>query len=89
MVASLRRCRIRAVRRSALLDRFCADIGRDPATITRSILLPVSYDTPDNTRKAIDEAINARFLHIVLVLPAPYPVNVARWVADEFITPGQ
>jgi alkanesulfonate monooxygenase SsuD/methylene tetrahydromethanopterin reductase-like flavin-dependent oxidoreductase (luciferase family) len=78
-----------AVRRSALLDRFCADIGRDPATITRSIVLPVSYDTPDNTRKAIDEAINARFLHIVLVLPAPYPVNVARWVADEFITPGQ
>ena len=78
-----------AVRRSALLDRFCADIGRDPATITRSIVLPVSYDTPDNTRKAIDEAIDARFLHIVLVLPAPYPVNVARWVADEFITPGQ
>ena len=75
-----------AVRRSALLDRFCADIGRDPATITRSIVLPVSYDTPDNTRKAIDEAINARFLHIVLVLPAPYPVNVARWVADQFIT---
>src|SRR6201993_2874824 len=28
-----------AVRRSALLDRFCAEIGRDPASITRSIIL--------------------------------------------------
>ena len=73
------------VRRSAMLDRFCADIGRDPATITRSVVLPVSYDQPETTRKAIGEAIDARFLHIVLALPAPYPVNVARWVADEFI----
>jgi alkanesulfonate monooxygenase SsuD/methylene tetrahydromethanopterin reductase-like flavin-dependent oxidoreductase (luciferase family) len=73
------------VRRSAMLDRFCADIGRDPATITRSVVLPVFYDQPETTRKAIGEAIDARFLHIVLALPAPYPVNVARWVADEFI----
>jgi alkanesulfonate monooxygenase SsuD/methylene tetrahydromethanopterin reductase-like flavin-dependent oxidoreductase (luciferase family) len=28
-------------RRSRLLDRFCAEIGRDPAAITRSIHLPV------------------------------------------------
>ena len=73
------------VRRSAMLDRFCADIGRDPATITRSVVLPAFYDQPETTRKAIGEAIDARFLHIVLALPAPYPVNVARWVADEFI----
>jgi len=73
------------VRRSAMLDRFCADIGRDPATITRSVVLPVSYDQPEATRKAIGEAIDVHFLQIVLALPAPYPVNVARWVADEFI----
>jgi alkanesulfonate monooxygenase SsuD/methylene tetrahydromethanopterin reductase-like flavin-dependent oxidoreductase (luciferase family) len=73
------------VRRSAMLDRFCVDIGRDPATITRSVVLPVFYDQPETTRKAIGEAIDARFLQIVLALPAPYPVNVARWVADEFI----
>jgi hypothetical protein len=29
------------VRRGALLDQFCADIGRDPASITRSIHLPI------------------------------------------------
>jgi alkanesulfonate monooxygenase SsuD/methylene tetrahydromethanopterin reductase-like flavin-dependent oxidoreductase (luciferase family) len=74
-----------AVSRGALLDRFCAEIGRDPASITRSIILPVSYDHPGNTRDAIAEAIDAGFPHIVLGLSAPYPENVARWVANELI----
>jgi alkanesulfonate monooxygenase SsuD/methylene tetrahydromethanopterin reductase-like flavin-dependent oxidoreductase (luciferase family) len=75
-----------AVRRSALLDRYCAEIGRDPASVTRSIYLPVSYDQPSSTRDAIGEATGAGFRHIVLGLPAPYPANVARWVADELIS---
>lgn len=74
------------VRRSALLDRYCAEIGRDPASITRSIHLPVSYDRPGPTRDAIAEAIGAGFRHIVLGLPSPYPDGVARWVTDELIT---
>jgi alkanesulfonate monooxygenase SsuD/methylene tetrahydromethanopterin reductase-like flavin-dependent oxidoreductase (luciferase family) len=74
-----------AVRRSAMLDRFCSEIGRDPASITRSIVLQVSYDRPGGTRDAVGEAIGAGFPHIVLALPAPYPANVARWVADEII----
>lgn len=73
------------VRRSALLDRYCTEAGRDPATLTRSIHLPVSYDRPDGTREAIGEAIDAGFRHVVLGLPAPYPAGVARWVADELI----
>jgi alkanesulfonate monooxygenase SsuD/methylene tetrahydromethanopterin reductase-like flavin-dependent oxidoreductase (luciferase family) len=76
-----------AVRRSGVLDRFCAEIGRDAASITRSITLPVAYDQPGNTRKAIAEAIDAGFPYIVLILPAPYPENVARWVTDELIEP--
>ena len=75
------------VRRSALLDRYCAEIGRDPASITRSIHLQVSYDEPGLVRNAIGEAIGAGFQHIVLGLPAPYPAKVAQWVADELITP--
>jgi len=74
-----------AIDRSALLDRHCAEIGRDPATITRSIPLPVSYGRPEITRAAIREAIDAGFHHIVLGLPAPYPAGAARWVADELI----
>jgi alkanesulfonate monooxygenase SsuD/methylene tetrahydromethanopterin reductase-like flavin-dependent oxidoreductase (luciferase family) len=76
-----------AVGRGALLDRFCAEIGRDPASITRSIVLPVSYEQPGTTRDAIGEAVDAGFGdRIILTLPAPYPENVARWVADEVIT---
>ncbi|WP_432934050.1 LLM class flavin-dependent oxidoreductase [Microbispora sp. CA-135349] len=73
------------VSRSALLDRYCAEIGRDPASVTRSIHLPVSYDRPGPVRDAIGEAIDAGFRHIVLGLPAPYPAGVARWIADELI----
>jgi hypothetical protein len=75
-----------AVRRSALLDRYCAAIGRDPASVTRSIHLPISYDRPSITQNAIGEAIDAGFQHIVLGLPAPYPADVAQWVTDELIT---
>ncbi len=75
-----------AAQRSALLDRFCSEIGRDPATITRSIHLPVSYDQPAATRDAISEALEVGFRHFTLGLPAqPYPANAAQWVADELI----
>jgi alkanesulfonate monooxygenase SsuD/methylene tetrahydromethanopterin reductase-like flavin-dependent oxidoreductase (luciferase family) len=73
------------VSRSALLDRFCADIGRDPAEITRSVTQPVSYDDPGATRDSIAAAVDAGFRHFVLSLPAPYPDGVASWVADEII----
>lgn len=75
-----------AVSRSALLDTYCAEIGRDPQSITRSIALPVSYELPGETRCAIAEAIGGGFTHLVLILPAPYPTKVARWVADKLIS---
>jgi alkanesulfonate monooxygenase SsuD/methylene tetrahydromethanopterin reductase-like flavin-dependent oxidoreductase (luciferase family) len=74
------------VRRSALLDRYCNQIGRDPASITRSIYLPISYDRPSLTQDAIGKAIEAGFQHVVLGLPAPDPARVARWVTDELIS---
>ncbi|NBH02091.1 LLM class flavin-dependent oxidoreductase [Amycolatopsis sp. SID8362] len=71
--------------RSRLLDRFCAEIGRDPAEITRSIVLPVDYGKPAATREKIEEAVGAGFGHVVLGLTNPYPDGVVRWVADELI----
>jgi hypothetical protein len=73
------------IRRSALLDRLCGEIGRDPTAITRSIHLRVSYDNASNTRDAIAQAIDAGFSHTVLGIPAPYPDDVVRWVASELI----
>jgi alkanesulfonate monooxygenase SsuD/methylene tetrahydromethanopterin reductase-like flavin-dependent oxidoreductase (luciferase family) len=74
-----------AVSRSTLLDRLCAEIGRDPASVTRSIVLPVSCENPGVTRDAIAQATSAGFRHVVLSLAAPYPEHVARWVATEVI----
>lgn len=75
-----------AAQRSALLDRYCAEAGRDPAAITRSIHLHVSYERPDATREAIANALEAGFPHVTLGLPSePYPAGAARWVADEII----
>src|SRR4051794_37648405 len=67
-----------AMTRSALVDQYCTEIGRDPAAITRSIFLSASYDAPRATRDAVREAIDAGFRHIVLGLSAPYPMQVAR-----------
>jgi alkanesulfonate monooxygenase SsuD/methylene tetrahydromethanopterin reductase-like flavin-dependent oxidoreductase (luciferase family) len=74
-----------AARRSELLDRYCAEIGRDPATVTRSIHVQIAYDRPREGRDTVRRAVDAGFRHIVLGLPAPYPEDVALRVADEII----
>lgn len=71
--------------RGALLDRYCAEIGRDPAAITRSMNVDVDYDRPDLAREEIRGLIDAGVGHIILVLPPPYPAGIAKWVADELI----
>jgi len=68
------------------LDRYCAEIDRDPATITRSIGVPVSFDQPQLTRDKIGEALDAGIRHIILGLRAPYPDAAARRIADELIS---
>lgn len=74
-----------AVERSARLDRHCAELGRDPSTLQRSVHLPVTYDAPNATRDEIARHIDAGFTHIVLGLPAPFLENVTQWTAAELI----
>jgi alkanesulfonate monooxygenase SsuD/methylene tetrahydromethanopterin reductase-like flavin-dependent oxidoreductase (luciferase family) len=73
--------------RNRVLDAHCADLGRDPREIGRSVQIIVSYDDVAATREAVLDLIDAGMNHIVLSLRAPYPVGVARWLADEIITP--
>jgi alkanesulfonate monooxygenase SsuD/methylene tetrahydromethanopterin reductase-like flavin-dependent oxidoreductase (luciferase family) len=73
--------------RSAALDTACAEIGRNPAEITRSVQTHVSYADPAATRATVHALRAAGFAHIVLTLPTPYPAGVAAWVADEIIEP--
>lgn len=78
-----------AVERSARLDRHCDDLGRDPASIVRSMHVPVHYERPEDTREAIDQAVEAGFSHLILGLPDPYPDGVAQWVVEELIRPSR
>ena len=75
-----------AVRRGALLDRFCAEIGRDPASITRSIDLPVSYDHPGTTRDAIAKPSTPASSTSSWACPPHTPKTSRDWVTDELIS---
>ena len=80
------RSRGRVTSRAA--DRFCAEAGRDPGAVVRSLVVPVSYDRPGDARDTIRRAVDAGFGHLVLMLPAPYPDVVARRVVDEVVAAG-
>jgi alkanesulfonate monooxygenase SsuD/methylene tetrahydromethanopterin reductase-like flavin-dependent oxidoreductase (luciferase family) len=84
-------------RKSDALDQHCAAIGRDPATIVRSIQLLVSAEDrgpasplpmimgPATARDFIGELVDAGASHIVLGPVPPYPS--LRWLADEIVEP--
>lgn len=72
--------------RVAILDRHCVDVGREPAAITRSAQVVVSYTEPGVTRQAVAQLVDLGFTHIVLSLGAPYPPNVGRWLVDEIVS---
>jgi alkanesulfonate monooxygenase SsuD/methylene tetrahydromethanopterin reductase-like flavin-dependent oxidoreductase (luciferase family) len=71
--------------RMRVLDRHCADLGRDPASITRSVQVLVSGDNPAVARATAAELVGAGFGHIVFGVLPPAPDNVARWLADEVL----
>lgn len=71
--------------RCRALDAYCAELGRDPAGIVRSVQVLVSYDDLASTRATVATLVDAGMNHIVLSLPRPYPRGVARLLADEVI----
>ncbi|GAA2111715.1 LLM class flavin-dependent oxidoreductase [Kitasatospora saccharophila] len=73
--------------RARVLDAHCAAIGRDPATLTRSVQYIVSYQDPARDRAVLAELIAAGFTHLVLSLRAPYPPGVAKWLVEEIVRP--
>ncbi|WP_033222059.1 LLM class flavin-dependent oxidoreductase [Kitasatospora phosalacinea] len=73
--------------RARVLDAHCAAIGRDPATLTRSVQYIVSYQDPARDRAVLAELIDAGFTHLVLSLRAPYPPGVAEWLVKEIVRP--
>jgi alkanesulfonate monooxygenase SsuD/methylene tetrahydromethanopterin reductase-like flavin-dependent oxidoreductase (luciferase family) len=75
-------------RRDAILVSHCADIGRDPATITRSMQTIVRAAEPDaaaTTRATLLEMIHAGVRHIVLA--ALLDGRPLQWLVDEIVEP--
>jgi alkanesulfonate monooxygenase SsuD/methylene tetrahydromethanopterin reductase-like flavin-dependent oxidoreductase (luciferase family) len=73
--------------RCQVLDRHCADLGRDPASIDRSVQLLITTDDPAAVRGTVRQLIGIGFRHIVFGVRPPAPDNVSRWLADEIIAP--
>ncbi len=74
-------------RKSAILDEHCAAVGRDPATIARSIQFPVNYGDLAATRETIRTYIAAGANHVILNLRPPYPDDIVRRLVSEVARP--
>jgi alkanesulfonate monooxygenase SsuD/methylene tetrahydromethanopterin reductase-like flavin-dependent oxidoreductase (luciferase family) len=64
-------------RKCEVLDRWCAEVGRDPAEIERSVM------TPAHTARTLDPLVEAGTSHIIMNLRAPWKFSAVekpvRW----------
>ena len=73
-------------KKSALLDAYCREIGRDPALIERSIqFLPDAMQ--GDTAALARDFIAAGATHLIFSCPTPYRAAGARQVWNEIVTP--
>jgi F420-dependent oxidoreductase-like protein len=70
-----------------VLDGYCKEIGRDPATIQRSIQQRINYDDLGASVENIRPYIEAGARHIILNLTAPYPENIVHKLAEQVVAP--
>jgi F420-dependent oxidoreductase-like protein len=72
--------------KSGLLDQYCAEIGRDPSEIERSIqFLPNAMDGDVLSRAGQFMAAGAT--HLIFSAPVPYTAAGVRKVWNEIVTP--
>jgi|SRR6185437_11501228 len=74
-------------RKSAILDEHCATIGRDPATIERSVQVIINPNDLAAGRDAFRGFIQAGATHLVLYLRPPFAPAIAQRLANEIATP--
>jgi alkanesulfonate monooxygenase SsuD/methylene tetrahydromethanopterin reductase-like flavin-dependent oxidoreductase (luciferase family) len=74
-------------RKSGVLDRHCAAVGRDPGDIVRSAYVLAPADDDAGTRRTLTELAGAGMTHLVLGLFPPHGAEPIRRVVDEVIVP--
>jgi F420-dependent oxidoreductase-like protein len=74
-------------RKSAILDEHCAAIGRDPASIERSVQVIINPNDLAAGRDAFRGFIQAGATHLVLYLRPPFASGIAQRLANEIAAP--
>lgn len=73
--------------KSQIVDRYCAEIGRDPASIMRSVQF--IFDPGEDvmtTRQTIQAFVEAGATHLVLA-SRKLDQGIAHWISEEIIEP--
>lgn len=71
--------------KSQLVDEYCAEIGRDPASIARSVQILIDpREDPAPTRELVSGFIAAGATHLVLA-PRGLPQGIAHWIDEQVI----
>ena len=68
----------------AILSEHCHRIGRDPATIEKSVLIPGAPNV-EGARKQIEEYVAVGVTHLIYSLSTPYDLRTLRRFAQEII----
>ncbi|MBS2538864.1 LLM class flavin-dependent oxidoreductase, partial [Catenulispora sp. NF23] len=73
--------------RSRLLDRYCEEIGRDPAEVERSVQMIVTDDGAAEARETIAALAGAGFGHVVVGARRQYQADGMKWMLEEVVRP--
>ncbi len=74
-----------AVRLSGVLDGHCADVGRDPSLIRRSIQLLFDGNDPDGTVRRAEAFIKAGFSELIILVRGPEAPRLAETAAARIV----
>ena len=73
--------------KSQVLDAHCAAVGRDPASIQRSIQMRMDPADLAASRASLRPYIEAGATHLILNLSYPYPDGIVARLASEIVRP--
>ena len=70
----------------AVLDRHCADVGREPSTIRRSVQVMLGrQEDLEGVMRRIEDLVEVGFTRVVLLVPPPNPVPRVELAIRELL----
>jgi F420-dependent oxidoreductase-like protein len=68
---------------SAILDQHCADLGRDPGQIRRSVQLGVGLDDLDQASATVEAYVKVGVTDFLLITRGHHPIDIGEQLADQ------